>query len=353
MQTIDIAAGKPYKVHIGSGILGDAGALLRNIWSGENLALVADENVSAIYGERVCDIFEQAGFRVFLHTFPAGEKYKNITELTRLLEALASREFGRGDMVAALGGGVTGDLAGFAASVYQRGIEYIQLPTTLLAAVDSSVGGKTAVNLEAGKNLAGTFWQPSMVICDCDTFATLPRKELASGAAECLKYGMLGSSSLIALLTQTGLDAPWSEIIDLCVHHKARIVEEDERENGVRTLLNFGHTFGHAAELLSGYKIRHGEGVAMGMMLITRAAEQMGICEGGTSTILENALKALELPTNCPYSAAEFARAALGDKKRRSNSITLVLPKSAGECFLKSVDINTLPEFLSAGLGRD
>lgn len=349
MQTVAITAARPYKVHIGNGLMSNAGELLREIRSPGKLALIADENVAAIYGDAVRAAFERYNFRVFFYTFPAGEASKNIHELEKLLETLAGWEFGRHDMLAALGGGVTGDLAGFAASVYQRGIEYIQLPTTLLAAVDSSVGGKTAINLSAGKNLAGSFWQPSMVICDCDTFSTLPGSELASGGAECVKYAMLGTTELMDILTRDGLSCNWSDIVLPCVEHKAAIVQQDERETGIRALLNFGHTFGHAAELCSGYTIRHGAGVAMGMMLITTAAAKYGLCKPDVVETLKAALTALELPTTCPYSAKDIANAALGDKKRNDGKITLIVPKSVGECILYPVDTDELVDIIRAG----
>ncbi|MGI6005093.1 MAG: 3-dehydroquinate synthase [Christensenellales bacterium] len=350
MKIVEVKAGRPYQVRIGSGLLEHSGAYAAEVHPPCAAALVMDKTVAALYGERVRASFEGAGFRVEPYVFSPGESAKNLEELSLLLEFMAGKALGRNDLLVALGGGVAGDLGGFAASVYQRGIPYIQLPTTLLAAVDSSVGGKTAVNLRAGKNLAGTFWQPELVICDCDTFSTLPPQELSAGAAECVKYAMLDDASLLETLTENGQSVPWEEIVESCVLQKARYVEKDERENDLRQFLNFGHTIGHAAERLSGYTIRHGDGVAMGMMVITRAAERMGLCETGVSEKLKAALEALELPTNCPYPAQELADAALSDKKRRGDTITLVLPHAAGRCELHRVQTADLPDIARLGL---
>lgn len=350
MQRINIRAARPYEVCIGSGLLRQAGELVRAVHAPCAVALVTDETVAGYYGETVAQSLAQSGFRVAEYRFAPGERSKSMEQLSDLLNWLAERQMGRGDLIAALGGGVTGDLVGFAASIYQRGISYVQLPTTLLAAADSSVGGKTAVNLRAGKNLAGAFWQPELVICDCDTFGTLPRGELAAGAAECVKYAMLGSRALLKRMTCDGLDTPWEEILPACIGQKAEIVAQDERENGVRQLLNFGHTVGHAAELLSGYTIRHGEGVAIGMAILTRAAECLGICARGTADELNAALTALRLPTGCSYAPEMLAQAALGDKKRRGDEITLVLPRAVGECVLHTVKTAELLPIIQLGM---
>lgn len=350
MQRMNVHADRPYEVCIGNGLLRQTGELVREVHAPCAVALVTDETVAGYYGDTVAQSLAQSGFRVEQYRFAPGERSKNMEQLSELLEWLVERQMGRGDLIAALGGGVTGDLAGFAASIYQRGITHVQLPTTLLAAADSSVGGKTAVNLHAGKNLAGTFWQPALVICDCDTFGTLPRGELAAGAAECVKYAMLGSRALLERMTRDGLNTPWEEILPACIGQKADIVGQDERENGVRQLLNFGHTVGHAVELLSGYTIRHGEGVAVGMAILTRAAERMGICARGVADELTAVLTTLQLPTTCAYAPERLAQAALGDKKRRGDEITLVLPRGVGECILHTVKTAELLPIIRLGM---
>ncbi len=353
MKTIEITVSHPYPVHIGHGLLPKVAELIKEIGSPDKIALVADQNVAALYGAKVAKPLLKAGFAVVKYFFPAGEKSKNIQQLSQLLEFLAESRLSRGDLLIALGGGVTGDLAGLAAALYQRGMAYVQMPTTLLAAVDSSVGGKTAVNLSAGKNLAGVFWQPQLVICDCDLLATLPKEELAAGAAECVKYAILSDPELLTQLTEQGLAASWQDIIPACIYQKAEIVSQDEKEQGLRQILNFGHTIGHAVERLSNYSIRHGEAVAMGMIVMTRAAERKGICERGVATRIAAALQSLQLPVACPYAAADLAQAALADKKRHGDSITLVLPRAVGDCFLYQLPTDQLAAFIALGLEEE
>ena len=350
MKIVEVAAGRPYPVYIGGGLLKRAGAHTALYHPPCALCLVMDENAAAHYGAIAEASFLAAGFRVVQYILPPGESAKTFAELSRLSEFLAGNGFARGDLLAALGGGVTGDLTGFAAAVYQRGIGYIQLPTTLLAAVDSSVGGKTAVNLRAGKNLAGAFWQPKLVICDTDTFSTLPAEELASGASECVKYAMLGDALLLRKLTAEGPGVDWTEIIEPCVRLKAKYVAQDERDAGMRQILNFGHTIGHAAERLSGYTLRHGYAVAIGMIILTRAAERMGVCVPGVLGRLKIALEAFGLPTDCSYPADALAEAALGDKKRHGDEVTLILPKAVGECVLYPVKTSDLLGIVRLGL---
>ncbi|MDR1628898.1 MAG: 3-dehydroquinate synthase [Oscillospiraceae bacterium] len=352
MQTITVNTGRPYDVLIGRGLLVKAGELTARVHKPCTVAIVSDETVAGLYMAGVAQSFQNAGFRTVEYVFPAGEQSKNMAQLADLLDFLAQNELGRSDLIAALGGGVTGDLTGFAAASFQRGIGCVQLPTTLLAAVDSSVGGKTAVNLPSGKNLAGAFWQPELVLCDCDTFATLPEEELSAGGAECVKYAMLGDGELLEIITKQGLNAKWEDIVAPCVEYKARVVAEDEKEHGVRKLLNLGHTVGHAAERLSGYSIRHGEGVAMGMMVLTLAAEKRGVCARGVTARLEAALKALKLPTVCPYAPEDIAKASLGDKKRQGDSITLVLPRAVGDCFWQTIKTSEMLDWVRLGVEK-
>lgn len=350
MKTIQVTTGRPYEVRIGQGLLDRAGALTAQVHGPCRAVIAADETVAALYLSQVSRSYIQAGYTVTSYTFPPGEASKSMGELAKLLDFLAREQLGRGDLLIALGGGVAGDLTGFGAACFQRGMAYVQLPTTLLAAVDSSVGGKTAVNLPSGKNLAGAFWQPRLVLCDYDTFATLPREELASGGAECVKYALLGEPELLDLLT--GPQPPWEEIVATCIAHKARVVAQDEEDRGVRILLNLGHTVGHAIEALSGYRIRHGEGVAVGMAVLTRAAQARGLCTPDVLPRLEQALQALGLPNRCAYPADALAQAALRDKKRQGSEITLVLPRRMGECFTLGVPTGELEGWIALGLGQ-
>jgi 3-dehydroquinate synthase len=244
---------------------------------------------------------------------------------------------------------VVGDLAGFGAAVYLRGICFVQIPTTLLAAVDSSVGGKTAVDLVAGKNLVGAFHQPSLVICDYKTLDTLPDNVFSDGCAEVIKYGVINNKPLFELLSN-GIKDNIEEIIAICVKDKADIVSEDEFDTAKRQLLNLGHTVGHAIEACSSFEISHGSAVAMGKMIVTKAAVAMKLCEKSELERLEAALINADLPTNCQFSAKELTSVALADKKRSGDKITVVIPYSIGDSRLVKINVNELENFIEKGL---
>ena len=252
--------------------------------------------------------------------------------------------------MAALGGGVTGDMAGFAAACYLRGVRCVQLPTTLLSAVDSSVGGKTAIDLAAGKNLAGAFLQPAAVLCDTDCLRSLPAEVFADGAAEAIKTGVLDDEGLFALFEDGTLTTAPDEVIARCVRYKAGVVERDEKEQGERKLLNLGHTAGHAIEKCSGYAIPHGHAVAAGLAIIARSAEALGWTEEPIAARIAACLAKNGLPTGTNYTAEALAEAALADKKRSGGDITLVIPKKIGVCELKKVPIADLLPIIRAGL---
>ncbi len=341
-KTVDIKAGGGYTVHIGSGILDACGEAVASVIKPCRAAVVTDSNVEGLYLERTMESLRGAGFDPISFVFPAGEGSKNMRVLSEILESFADNELTRSDVAIALGGGVTGDITGFAAGVYMRGIKYVQIPTTLLAAVDSSVGGKTAVDLAAGKNLAGVFLQPSAVICDTGTLSTLAPEVFADGAAESIKYGVLTDEDIFKIFECGDVRSSITDVIYRCVTIKGRLVEEDEHDNGARRLLNLGHTIGHAIENLSEYTFPHGHAVAVGMVMIARAGELMGITEAGTSERLARVLSKNGLPTSTGYSAEELYTAALSDKKRSGDSITLVMPEKIGSCRLMTV---SLPEF--------
>ncbi len=264
VQTIEVHTAPAYEVTIGAGLLRECGARLKTVLGGCRIAVVADSNVAPLYLETVCASLRDAGFAVCSYVFPAGEAHKNFTTLSAILEFLAESQLTRTDCVAALGGGVTGDMAGFAAASYLRGIRYVQLPTTLLSAVDSSVGGKTAIDLAAGKNLAGAFLQPAAVLCDTDCLKSLPAAVFADGAAEAIKTGVLSGETLFSLFEDGTLtDAP-AEVIARCIRYKAGVVERDEKEQGERRKLNLGHTVGHvrAARLGRAGGVRAHRGVS-------------------------------------------------------------------------------------------
>ena len=350
IKTIDVRVNPPYQVHIGAGLLSRCGEFLSKAVGSCRLAVVADSTVAPLYLSTVTGSLRKAGYPVSTYLYPAGEAHKNLATLSGILEFLAAEHLTRSDCVVALGGGVCGDMAGFAAAVYLRGIRYVQLPTTLLSAVDSSVGGKTAIDLKAGKNLAGAFLQPSLVLCDTDTLRTLPPEVFADGAAEAIKTGVLCDESLFSLFDTENLHADIGAIAARCIAFKSSVVEQDEKDNGVRRTLNLGHTAGHAIEKCAGFAITHGHAVAIGMVLIARAAEKLGWNEVPCADRIAAVLRRNHLPTETAYSARQLAEAALSDKKRRGSTISLVIPRRIGECDMKTIPVTELERVFAAGL---
>lgn len=339
MRSVTVKTSATYEVLIGSGLLQKAGEAVKKVISPCKAAIVTDSTVVHLYEETVHKSLTEAGFSVCTFVFPAGEASKNIHTLSHLLEFLAKEEMTRTDLIVALGGGVTGDLAGFGAAVYLRGIPFVQIPTTFLAAIDSSVGGKTAVDLEAGKNLAGAFYQPKLVLCDTDVLQTLPEVVFADGIAEALKYGVLGDAALFEKIAGGDFRQDLEEIIETCVSMKRDVVEEDEFDTGKRQLLNLGHTFGHAIEQKSHFQMTHGHAVAIGMHLIAKAAEAKGIAEKGTAATIAKALEQNQLPKETTFSPAEVAEGTLRDKKRRGGTISFVFPKKIGACEIVKIPV--------------
>ncbi len=344
MKRVQIDTSDSYEVLIEKGLLASSGKLIKTVTKGNTAVIVSETNVYPLYGEKLKASLEKEGFNVISFVFPAGEQSKNTDTLIELWEFLAKNHVTRSDTLIALGGGVTGDLTGFAAATFLRGIRYIGIPTTLLSMVDSSVGGKTAVDLKGGKNLAGAFCQPSLVIIDPDTLDTLPPSVFSDGMAEVIKYGMINLPDFLTMLSG---ECDISDIIEICVKDKRDIVNKDERDLGLRQLLNFGHTPAHGIELLSDFKISHGSAVAIGMVIMTKASIKAGLCEKEALDILLSLLNKYSLPTSSFYSSEEIAEIALNDKKRAGGTITLVIPERAGKCYLKKAPVAELEEFLS------
>lgn len=349
MNTIHVPTGRPYDVCIRAGSLPELGEKLVTMGRRGTVAVISDDTVFPLYGETLCRSLAQAGFRVVCHIIPAGEEHKNLTVYAEVLEFLAREHLTRSDLLAALGGGVVGDLTGFAAATYLRGLDYIQIPTTLLAAVDSSVGGKTAVDLSVGKNLAGAFHQPSLVWCDPALLSSLPESVFRDGCAEVIKYGLLGDAAFFQSLSELPIRQQLERVITRCVEMKRDIVADDELDRGRRQLLNLGHTFGHAMESCSGYQLSHGQCVAMGMALITRSAASMGLCPASLPGEVEALLISYGLPTSVPFGAEVLAQAALSDKKRSGARLHLVVPHDLGDCRLVDVPADGLLPWLRAG----
>lgn len=344
MKTVSVTASKHYQILIGSGLLPTLGQEVKKLGKAEKVCIVSESTVWPLYGGQAEESLKNAGFEVSSFVFPAGEASKNGNTYLTLLNQLAESRLTRSDVLVALGGGVVGDLAGFAAATYLRGIRFVQVPTTLLAAVDSSVGGKTAIDLPAGKNLAGAFCQPSLVLCDIDTLDSLPEDIFRDGCAEVIKYAVLYDPQLFAYLEKTGLAFDREGVIARCVELKRDVVKEDEFDTGARMKLNLGHTVGHAVEAGSEFKLSHGKAVAIGMGIICRAAN---ISDCGR---ILNLLGQFGLPVNTEFTAGELYPLMLSDKKRAGGTVNLIIPKAIGDCRIVPTPVAELKSILEAGL---
>lgn len=350
MTSVTVRASRTYDVQIGSGLLANAGSALAALLPPpRTVMVVSDDTVFALWGEALTKTLTAAGYTVKEFVFPHGESSKNAETLLSLWQALASEGLTRTDCLAALGGGVVGDMTGFAAATYLRGIPFVQFPTTLLAMVDSSVGGKTGIDLPEGKNLVGAFNQPVGVFCDTDTLKTLPDEIFSDGCAEVIKYGYIGDPTLLSSL-ESDFSADPEAVIARCIADKRDVVEQDERDVGTRQLLNLGHTAGHAVEACSNLTISHGSAVAIGMVLMTRAAIARGLCSPDVLPHMLAMLERYKLPSDCPFDAKTLAAVAMKDKKRAGASITLVLPRCIGESVLYKLPAEELEAFFALGL---
>lgn len=347
MITVNVNASKNYDILIGKGLLNRCGELIAKTEKSRKCVIVTDDIVDGFYGEKTAESLEKSGFTISKFVIPNGEASKSNEQLISIYNFLTEKDITRTDFLIALGGGVVGDLTGFCAATYLRGIDYIQIPTTLLAQVDSSVGGKTAVNIEAGKNLVGAFKQPSLVIADTDTLSTLSDEIFADGMGEVVKYGMIRSKSLFEKLSKGDPHSFIEEIIAECVEIKRDVVQNDEFDTGERMILNFGHTFGHAIEKSAGYGvIPHGKAVATGMYMITSAAEKQGTAQKGTSDKLKKCLEANSLPYRYDISPERLYALSVGDKKRTSDKIRVVICPEAGKCSIKTLSLEDYKSFL-------
>lgn len=394
MKTVNVNVKKAYNVVIGKGLLNEIGTLVRAASDAAKVAVISDATVFALYGERVVTGLRDEGFDVCSFAFPAGEQSKNFQTLESVLNFLAENSMRRGDLILAFGGGVVGDLAGFAASVYMRGIDYVQVPTTLLAMVDSSVGGKTAIDLEKGKNLAGAFWQPVSVICDLEVLETLPSEVFEEGMGEVIKTNTIAGLRLHDWIVNEGTEdvaggsdkndradirkriaAHLEEIITACVEYKSKIVSMDELDNkGIRNILNAGHTVGHCIEKASGYVVPHGRAVANGLLIESAMAVELGICDASLLETLKAEVEACGLLMNgidalvddgdatnayageaCDEkkkTAGEFdpdrwADIMSLDKKNDSDDIVFILPVDVGNYVEKKIARSEVRDLLA------
>ena len=350
MNTVHVNATREYDVLIGSGLLSSLGSYAAQMKKVRKVCIVSDSNVWPLYGKTATDSLLAHNLDTVRFVFPAGEESKSVDTYINLLNFLTENHVTRSDLIVALGGGVVGDLAGFAAATYLRGIPFIQVPTTLLAAVDSSVGGKTAIDLPGGKNLVGAFYQPSLVLCDIDCLNTLPQYIFRDGCAEVIKYGILFDADLFAHLEARGLDFDRQMVITRCVELKRDVVAEDEFDTGLRMKLNLGHTIGHGVEARSKFSVSHGKAVAIGTAIVTRSALSQSICDELTASRILKILNQFQLPTDTIFTAQELFETALSDKKRSGGIVNLIIPETIGFCRIEPMPVDSLKSFIQAGL---
>lgn len=338
MKKIHVNTSCPYDVLIERGAVKECGKYIAEVTSARKAAVITDDTVGALYGDTVVRSLENSGFECRVFTFPHGEQSKSLSNLGDIYDFLCEFNITRSDILIALGGGVVGDITGFAAASYLRGIQFVQIPTTLLAQVDSSVGGKTAIDIKGGKNLVGAFKQPVLVLCDSDTLKTLPRDVLADGMAEAIKYGMIRDSHLFELFEKHDLDTvdeAMDNIVYTCIDIKRDVVEHDEFDRGERMILNFGHTLGHALEAWHNYTdFTHGNGVAAGMCMISdRLAPQV-------AGRLKKCIGAYELPVGTDIPMNELLPFCSKDKKRESDMINYIVCEEIGKAEIKKVTVS-------------
>lgn len=350
MQEVTVHASRDYRILIGTGLLPRLGQEAARCIKGRKVCIVSETNVYPHHGAAAEESLKEAGFTVVSYIFSAGESSKNGQNYLTLLNFLAENQLTRADLLIALGGGVVGDLCGFAAATYLRGVAFIQVPTTLLAAVDSSVGGKTAIDLPAGKNLAGAFYQPSLVLCDTNTLSTLPDEIFRDGCAEVIKYGILYDRNFFDYLRSTGVSFDREKVIRRCVELKRDVVAEDEFDTGARMKLNLGHTVGHGIEAKSQFAVSHGKAVAIGTAIVSRAAAKCGMLSQADANAIVDILNAYGLHTTTEYSAEELAHFMLSDKKRSGGTVNLIIPREIGRCEIVPTPVDALTAFVEEGL---
>ena len=345
---LTVQTAKPYSILLERGLLAQTGKHCLPLFStGTRAMVISDSNVFPLYGETVMDSLRQAGYEVYSCVFPAGEQSKLLSTVETFFRALGENGFTRSDFIVALGGGVTGDMAGFAAATFLRGIDFVQIPTTLLAQVDSSVGGKTGVDLPFGKNLVGAFHQPRLVLIDPDTLSTLPPHFFADGMGEVIKYGCIRRPALFKYLMEEDAREHLEEVIYECVDCKRQVVEADALDKGERMILNFGHTLGHALEKLHGFSgLSHGEAVGIGMVLIAKAGEKSGLTTPGTSEKIVTLLERYNLPTATDRNMDELAKATALDKKSAGKNLRLILLHEIGDAYIYTLPREELGNFL-------
>ncbi len=342
-RTITVNASSSYNVIVGVGLINKSGELIKDVIKPCKIALITDDTVDKLYSKTVTDSLIENGYQVVKYVFKHGEISKNINTYADILSFMAENQLTRTDAVVALGGGVTGDMAGFCAATYLRGIKYVQIPTTLLAQIDSSVGGKTAIDLKEGKNLVGAFCQPEIVICDTDTLKTLPKEIFLDGMGEVAKYALLDEK----IFELINIEYDLIDLVCMCIDYKRRVVEEDEFESGLRKLLNLGHTPAHGIENLSNYTIPHGQAVAMGLEIIVNNSYKHNLIDDKTYLSAKDTIRKCVGEIKIPFSVEQICKASLSDKKRNGDCITVIMVYGIGDCRPVKIEINELWGYLS------
>lgn len=347
MEIISVCASTSYDIYIDCDILSMSGELIRKNSSAHRVAIITDDIVDGLYSSIVESSLRDHGFDVIKFVFPNGEESKSHDTLIKIYSFLSQNGITRSDILVALGGGVVGDITGYVAATYLRGLGFVQIPTTFLSQIDSSVGGKTGVNIDEGKNLVGAFYQPLCVVCDTSTLSTLSDEIFADGVAEAVKYGMIENEDLFNKLHKENIDSILNEVIFECISIKRDIVEQDELDKGERMKLNFGHTLGHAIEKHYNYSgITHGRAIAIGMCVFTKLAEKYGMCDNGIYDKLVACLERYSLPTSTDISIDALAKLCMSDKKRDSDNINIVYCKSIGASIILPLTIEEFNKFL-------
>ena len=348
MKTISVATGRPYNILIERGLIKNCGVEIRKVSKAKRVMVISDSNVFPIYGDTVVNSLKDNNFDVFSYVFEAGEQSKKLETIYAFYNELVNNGFTRSDLIVALGGGVTGDMSGFAAATYLRGIEFVQIPTSLLSQVDSSVGGKTGVDIPQGKNLIGAFWQPNVVLIDPDTLNTLTDHFFADGMGEVIKYGCIKNEELFKTLKEKDAKEIIDDIIYECVKIKRDVVERDEHDHGERALLNFGHTLGHAIEKEYNFEgISHGQAVAVGMVMMTKASEMAGITPNGTADRIAKLCKKYNLPTEDKTPVENIVKSSFSDKKSSASNISLIVLNKIGDSKIHPVAKSDMLNFIT------
>lgn len=347
MKAITVHTSKVYDVCLGAGLIQELPSLIAPVSNGCKVGIITDDNVDALYATSVEHDLSSHGYQVNRFVFPHGEESKNISTLSDILEYFASCHFTRKDCLLSVGGGVVGDITGLAAALYMRGIKFIQVPTTLLSMVDASVGGKTAVDLRAGKNLVGSFWQPSMVVADTQIIADLPQDIFAEGMAEVIKSDIIANAGIVNWTISGDVKNHLEEVVESCIQMKRSVVEQDEYETkGLRKVLNMGHTVAHAIEKLSDYKVSHGVAVATGLVWEAKMAQFLGLCKQSLAQEIRNAVGRYGLFHIVPYTIGDIVNAMRSDKKNEDSNINFVLPIDFGKWTERKIPMRELTDIL-------